>query len=70
MNTKRIKKQNIKEYLRACKHRLKELEKEIVSMQNENEASGLLLYDITDSYLLEEHIRGQIAAATYILNNC
>ena len=39
-------------------------------MQDENEVSGLLIYDITDSYLLEEHIKGQIAAATYILNNC
>lgn len=70
MNTPRIKKENIKQYLRACKHRLKELEKEIVVMQNENENSGLLVYDITDSYLREEHIKGQIAAATYILNNC
>ena len=70
MNTPRIKKQNIKEYIQACKHRLKELEKEIIKMQDENETSGLLVYDITDSYLLEEHIKGQIAAATYILNNC
>ena len=70
MNTPRIKKKNIKKYIQSCKHKLKKLEKEIIKMQNENEESGLLVYDITDSYLLEEHIRGQIAAAVYILNNC
>ena len=70
MNTSRIKKSNIEKYIQSCKRRLKALEKEIVRMQNENEETNMLMYDITDSYLLEENLRGQIAAAKYILNNC
>ena len=72
MNKSRIKRENIKKYIRHCKCELKKIEKNIVEMQNENENEkfGLLIYDLTDTYLTEENYRGQILAATYILNNC
>lgn len=70
MNRTRIKRESIINYIKLCKIQLKKLRKEIVKMQNENEANGLMIYDITDSYLLEENYMGQIKAATYILNNC
>lgn len=70
MNRTRISRESIIRYIKLCKLQLRKLRKEIVKMEKENETANIMVYDITDSYLLEENYLGQIKAATYILNNC
>lgn len=67
---KRISKRKIKKYIDFLKLKLQELEEKGKFMQEENEASGHLIYDLTDHYLNEERVRGSIKAANYILHNC
>lgn len=67
---KRISKRKIKGYIDFLELELKRLEREGEIMQEENDKSKFLIYDLTEHYLKEEHIRGQIEAAKYILNCC
>lgn len=68
--SRRISINDIKSYIKYLEKKLEEKSAEIVEMQNENEKSKMQLYDLTDSYLMEENLEGQIKAAKYILNNC
>lgn len=66
----RISKRKIKKYIEYLKEKLKDLEREGKKMLDENNKTDKLIYDLTDHYLNEENLRGQIRAAYYILNNC
>lgn len=68
--SKRISKRKIKSFIKWAEEKLSDKEKEVEEMQNENEKSNSMLYDLTEEYLREERLRGQIDAAYYILKNC
>ena len=70
MSYKNISKRNIKSYIKFLEKELSRKSKEIVDMQKENDEAGMQLYDLTDSYLMEENLQGQIKAAKYILYRC
>lgn len=70
MKYKNISKREIKSYIKWIEKELDRKSKEIIQMQNENEEAKMQLYDLTDSYLIEENLNGQLKAAKYILNNC
>ena len=70
MKYKNISKREIKSYIKGLENELDRKSKEITEMQDENEKSDIMLYDLTDSYLMEENLQGQLKAAKYILNNC
>ena len=70
MSGKHISKQEIKAYIKYCEKKLKEMEEDTIKMQNENEKSKQILNDLTERYLDEENLRGQIKAANYILHCC
>lgn len=70
MSYKNISKRNIKSYIKFLEKELSRKSKEIVDMQKENDEAGMQLYDLTDSYLMEENLQGQIKAAKYILYCC
>lgn len=65
-----MRKQNVKEYIECCEEELKELEKRGERYRKQNEKNTVDFIDLTDHYLAEERLRGQIAAAKHILNNC
>lgn len=67
---KRISKREIKEYIDFLELKLQKLERKGKIMQKENEEKNYLVYDLKEHYLLEEHVRGSIEAANYILHNC
>ena len=70
MSYKNISKRAIKLYIKWLEEELSRKSKEIVEMQKENDEAGMQLYDLTDSYLMEENLQGQIKAANYILHCC
>lgn len=70
MSYKNISKRNIKLYIKWLENKLKEMEQDTIRMQDENEKSNIMLYDLKDRYLDEENLRGQIKAAKYILYCC
>ena len=70
MKYKNISKRKIKRYIKWLEKELNRKSEEIVEMQKENDNAGMQLYDLTDSYLMEENLNGQLKAANYILNNC
>lgn len=65
---KSISKRKIKSYINSLEKKLKEIEEETQKCQMENENSKIMLYDLTEQYLLEERISGKIESAKYILN--
>ena len=70
MKYKNISKREIKSYIKWLEKELNRKSQEIIEMQKENEKANMQLYDLTDSYLMEENLQGQLKAAKYILNNC
>lgn len=64
-----MKKQEIRDYIKWLKKELNRLEKEGQRLLNENLKDDTVYIDLTDHYLNEENIRGQLKAANYILNN-
>lgn len=64
-----MKKQEIRDYIKWLKKELNRLEKEGQRLLNENLKADRVYIDLTDHYLNEENIRGQLKAANYILNN-
>lgn len=64
-----MKKQEIRDYIKWLKKELNRLEKEGQRLLNENSKADRIYIDLTDHYLNEENIRGQLKAANYILNN-
>lgn len=64
-----MKKQEIRDYIKWLKKELNRLEKEGQRLLNENLKADRIYIDLTDHYLNEENIRGQLKAANYILNN-
>lgn len=64
-----MKKQEIRDYIKWLKKELNRLEKEGQRLLNENLKANREYIDLTDHYLNEENIRGQLKAANYILNN-
>lgn len=64
-----MKKQEIRDYIKWLKKELNRLEKEGQRLLNENLKADREYIDLTDHYLNEENIRGQLKAANYILNN-
>lgn len=67
---KHISKRKIKKYIENLEKIKEKVSDSINRAQKENKESEIQLYDLTDQYLLESRIEGQIFAATYILNNC
>jgi len=70
MSYKNISKRNIKAYIKWLEKELNRKSQEIIEMQKENDEAKMQLYDLTDSYLMEENLQGQIKAAKYILYCC
>ena len=73
--SKRISINDIKTYIKLLEKKLAEKSAEIEKYNKENEDYSKeykygLLYDLTEEYLREENLKGQIQAAKYILNNC
>lgn len=64
-----MKKQEIRDYIKWLKKELNRLEKEGQRLLNKNLKADREYIDLTDHYLNEENIRGQLKAANYILNN-
>lgn len=64
-----MKKQEIRDYIKWLKKELNRLEKEGQRLLNENLKADREYIDLTNHYLNEENIRGQLKAANYILNN-
>ena len=70
MKYKNISKREIKSYIKWLEKELDRKSKEIIEMQVENDKANMQLYDLTDLYLMEENLQGQLKAANYILHCC
>lgn len=73
--SKRISINDIKSHIKYLEKELQEKSAEIEEYNKENEEYSKenkygLLYDLTEEYLREENLKGQIQASKYILNNC
>lgn len=76
MPYKNISKRKVKNYINYIEKQLEDKRNEIMQYNKENEEFekkhpyGGLLYDLTEEYLREENLQGQLLAAKYILHNC
>lgn len=73
---KNISKKCVKHYIKSLEKQLEDKGNEIIQYNKENEEflkrhpySGLL-HDLTEEYLREANLQGQLTAAKYILHNC
>lgn len=66
----RISKREIKSYIKYLEEKLEKKSEEIKEMEEENNESAFLIYDLTEEYLVEEKLKGAIESAYYILKQC